>query len=83
MEWHSDKDGLLGTSTPSTWEMLVSLILIYLDTHTISMNVTDDIGSYARADYINGWQSSLRYDHRAIRWLDSSVGEPVVFQAEP
>lgn len=44
--WTSDKDGTLGTSTPnSSGDVLFSYSLLSVNTHTVTMTVTDEIGT--------------------------------------
>ena len=53
VEWHSDKDGLLGTSTPSSAsEVLFSLNSLSINTHTITMKVQDEVGATC-SDFIS------------------------------
>ena len=53
VEWHSDKDGLLGTSTPSSAsEVLFSLNNLSINTHTITMKVQDEVGATC-SDFIS------------------------------
>lgn len=53
VEWHSDKDGLLGTSTPSTnSEILFSLNQLSVNTHTITLKVQDEVGATC-SDFIS------------------------------
>ena len=44
--WRSDKDGDLGQSTPNTaGEVLFSFSDLSIDSHTITMTVTDEVGA--------------------------------------
>jgi hypothetical protein len=53
VEWRSDKDGLLGTSTPSSGsDVLFSLNQLSVNTHTITMTVQDEIGATC-SDFIS------------------------------
>ena len=46
VEWHSDKDGLLGTSTPNSSGLVTfSYRDLSVNTHNIEMRVTDDLGA--------------------------------------
>ena len=53
VEWHSDKDGLLGESTPSSAsDVLFSLHQLSVNTHTITMTVRDEMGATC-SDFIS------------------------------
>jgi hypothetical protein len=46
LSWASDKDGELGTGTPtSTGEVTLATSALSLATHTVSLRVTDDVGA--------------------------------------
>ena len=84
MTWTSDKDGQLGTSTPTTQgEILFSTSSLTADTHTLTMTVTDEVGGTCSdlIQYTVGTVPTLTL----IRPETDDVyatGAPVTFEAE-
>ena len=81
--WTSDKDGEIGTSTPtSDGEISFSYASLSVNTHTITMKVTDEIGETCTKaiDYTVGTAPSITIDAPT----DGDVinqGTPITFSA--
>ena len=84
VEWSSDKDGLIGTSTPnSSGEVAFVYDSLSVNTHTITMTVTDEVGASCSdfVVYTVGTPPELVMTSP----LDGSLfnqGEAVTFRAE-
>lgn len=84
VEWISDKDGVLGLSTPSTsGAVSFAYSALTADTHTISMNVRDEIGSLCAEQIL----LTIGNPPNAVITAPSdgailAVGNPIIFQAD-
>gem|GEM_PF-2288128 len=67
VSWHSDIDGIIGTSTPSSsGEILFPYSDLSINTHSISMTVTDELGavctdtiSYTVEEACLSWEGTI------------------------
>ncbi|MGC6506827.1 MAG: hypothetical protein ACON4U_00350 [Myxococcota bacterium] len=65
VEWRSDKDGVLGSSTPSSaGEVLFSTTALTRDVHTITMSVSDELGATC-SDLVQVFVG----DYPSIQWM--------------
>ena len=84
VSWTSDKDGVLGTSVPNASGVVTfPFDGLSLNTHLISMTVTDDVGEQCVADvlYTVGLPPSIVLNEPVIGSLYSE-GESILFVAE-
>ena len=82
VEWHSDKDGSFGTSTPSSdGTIIFAYNGLSSDSHAISLNVSDEVGSLCSAQIL------LNVGNAPIITIDQpldgsvySIGNSILFQ---
>jgi len=83
VEWSSDKDGVLGSSTPSTdGDIAFSFSDLSVNTHTITLQVSDELGESCTKfiEYTVGTAPSISIDGPIDGEL-LNEGEPIAFTA--
>lgn len=81
--WESDKDGILGNSTPtSNGTVTFPFSDLSLNTHTVTMKVTDEVGATCTTEvvYTVGSAPTITLD-APISGEISNEGDPLTFQA--
>jgi hypothetical protein len=81
--WESDKDGSIGTSTPSSvGEVVFAYDALSVNTHTVSMTVSDEVGATCTdlIVYTVGTPPTIVLD-TPLGGEDFDVGEPIPFSA--
>ncbi len=84
VQWESDKDGVLGNSTPSSaGDVVLAISTLSVSTHTITITVTDELGDACtdHVIYTVGTPPSVSLDLPGEGELFSQ-GDLVTFQAQ-